>query len=88
MVVGASAGRWIDGLVRAYKARVVSPFVRQRLRPFLTRWSQQDLQVVKDLIEAGKVTPVIDRTYPLSEAPTAMRYLEAGHARGKIVIAV
>ena len=60
----------------------------QRLLPFLTKWSKQDLHVVKDLIEAGNVTPVIDRTYPLSEASEAMRYLEAGHARGKIVIRV
>jgi NADPH:quinone reductase-like Zn-dependent oxidoreductase len=49
---------------------------------------EQDMHLVKELIEAGKVTPVIDRTYPLSEAPEAMRYLEAGHARGKIVIRV
>jgi NADPH:quinone reductase-like Zn-dependent oxidoreductase len=88
VAVGGSPGRWIDGLGRAYKARVVSPLVRQRLRPFLTRWSNQDLQVVKGLIEAGKVTPVIDRTYPLRAASAAMRYLEAGHARGKIVITV
>jgi NADPH:quinone reductase-like Zn-dependent oxidoreductase len=88
VVIGGSAGRWIDGLGRANKARMLSPLVRQRLHPFLTRWSGQDLQVVKVLIEAGKVTPVIDRTYPLSEAAAAMRYLEAGHARGKIVIIV
>jgi NADPH:quinone reductase-like Zn-dependent oxidoreductase len=88
VVIGGSAGRWIDGLGRAYKARVLSPLLRQRLRPFLTKWSRQDLQVVTDLIEAGKVMPVIDRTYPLGEASQAMRYLEAGHARGKIVIRV
>jgi NADPH:quinone reductase-like Zn-dependent oxidoreductase len=88
VIIGGSAGRWIDGLGRANKARVLSPLLRQRLRPFLTRWSRQDLLVVKDLIEAGKVTPVIDRTYPLSDAPEAMRYLEAGHARGKIVLRV
>jgi NADPH:quinone reductase-like Zn-dependent oxidoreductase len=88
VVIGGSAGRWINGLGRAYKARLLSPFVGQRLLPFLTRWSKHDLQVVKDLIEAGKVTPVIDRTYPLTEASEAMRYLEAGHARGKIVIRV
>ena len=88
VVIGGSAGRWIDGLGRAYKARVLSPLARQRLRPFLTKWSQQDLHIVKDLIEAGNVTPVIDRTYPLREASQAMRYLEAGHARGKIVITV
>jgi NADPH:quinone reductase-like Zn-dependent oxidoreductase len=88
VVIGGSAGRWIDGLGRAYKARVLSPLVSQRLRPFLTTWSRQDLQVVKDLIEAGNLTPVIDRTYSLSEACEAMGYLEAGHARGKIVIRV
>ena len=88
VVIGGSAGRWINGLGRAYRARLLSPFVRQRLPPFLTRWSRQDLQVLKDLIEAGKVMPVIDRTYPLGEAREAMRYLEAGHARGKIVITV
>jgi NADPH:quinone reductase-like Zn-dependent oxidoreductase len=68
--------------------RVLSPFVSQRLQPFLTKWNQQDLHVLKELIEAGKVTPVIDRTYPLSEAAEAIRYLEGGHARGKIVITV
>ena len=88
VVIGGSAGRWINGLGRVNKARVLSPFVSQRLLPFLTKWSRQDLHVLKDLIEAGNVTPVIDRTYPLSEASEAMRYLEAGHARGKIVITV
>jgi NADPH:quinone reductase-like Zn-dependent oxidoreductase len=48
----------------------------------------EDLLVLKELIEAGKVTPVIDRTYPLSEVPEAIRYLEEGHARGKVVITV
>ena len=88
IVIGGSAGRWIDGLGRANKARVLSPFVSQRLRPFLTKWDNHDLHIVKDLIEAGKVTPVIDRTYPLNEAPEAIRYLEGGHARGKIVITI
>jgi NADPH:quinone reductase-like Zn-dependent oxidoreductase len=88
IVIGGSAGRWINGLGRANKARVLSPLVSQRLYPFLTKWNKQDLHVVKDLIEAGKVTPVIDRTYPLNEAPEAIRYLEGGHARGKIVITV
>jgi len=88
VVIGGSAGRWINGLGRANKARVLSLFVSQRLLPFLTKWSKQDLHVVKDLIEAGDVTPVIDRTYSLSEAPEAMRHLEEGHARGKVVITV
>lgn len=88
VVIGGSAGRWIDGLGRANKARVLSVLVRQRLRPFLTRWSTQDLEVVKGLIEAGEVSPVIDRTYPLGAVAEAMRYLEAGHATGKVVIRV
>jgi len=88
VTIGGSAGRWINGLGRQNKLRLLSPFVSQRLQPFLTKWSQQDLHVLRELIEAGKVTPVIDRTYRLSEAPEAMRYLEGGHARGKIVITV
>jgi NADPH:quinone reductase-like Zn-dependent oxidoreductase len=88
VIIGGSAGRWINGLGRENKVRVLSPFVSQRLQPFLTKWNRQDLHVLKELIEAGKVTPVIDRTYPLSEAPEAIRYLEGGHARGKVVITV
>jgi NADPH:quinone reductase-like Zn-dependent oxidoreductase len=68
--------------------RLLSPFVSQTLRKFHTTWNRQDLQLLKDLIESGKVTPVIGRIYPLSATPEAMRYLEGGHARGKIVISV
>jgi NADPH:quinone reductase-like Zn-dependent oxidoreductase len=57
--------------------------VRRRLRPFVSRERREDLVVLKELIEVGKVTPVIDRTYPLSEAPAAIRYLEEGHAGGE-----
>jgi NADPH:quinone reductase-like Zn-dependent oxidoreductase len=56
------------------------------MAPLLARNSRDDLAVLRELIEAGKVTPVIDRTYPLSEVPEAIRYLEEGHARGKVVI--
>lgn len=69
-------------------ARLLSPLVSQTLRTFHTSWNRQDLQLLKDLIESGKVTPVIDRTYPLNATGEAMRYLEAGHARGKIVISM
>jgi NADPH:quinone reductase-like Zn-dependent oxidoreductase len=54
----------------------------------MSKERRQDLLTLKDLIEAGKLTPVIDRTYPLSEAPQAIRYLEQGHARGKVVLTV
>jgi len=51
--------------------RVLSPFVSQQLRPFLTRWNRQDLNLLKELAEVGKLTPVIDRAYPLNEAAGA-----------------
>jgi NADPH:quinone reductase-like Zn-dependent oxidoreductase len=86
VVIGGTAGRWINGMGRAYQARLLSPFVRQRLRPFLTKCSQADLVMLKELVEDGKVMPVIDRMYRLSEARQAMRYLEEGHASGKVVI--
>jgi NADPH:quinone reductase-like Zn-dependent oxidoreductase len=88
VLIGGSAGRWIDGLGRVVKARVLSAFVRQRLAQFTAQVTNEDMVVLKELIEAGKVTPVIDRTYPLSETPEAIRYLEEGHARGKVVITV
>ena len=83
---GESDGRLIGPLDRIIKALLLRPFVRQRLVPFEAKRSGDDLRVVKELIEAGTVTPVIDRTYPLSDVPEAIRYLEEGHARGKIII--
>jgi NADPH:quinone reductase-like Zn-dependent oxidoreductase len=85
---GTAGGRWTGTLGRTVKALVMSPFLRQRLRPFISKEKNGDLVVLKELIEAGKVIPVIDRTYPLSEAPDAIRHLEEGHARGKVVITV
>jgi NADPH:quinone reductase-like Zn-dependent oxidoreductase len=83
---GESSGRWVGPMDRIVKAAALSPFVPQTLAPFEAKQSRDDLQVLKDLIEAGKLTPVIDRTYPLRETPEALRYLEKGHARGKVVI--
>ena len=60
----------------------------QKLGTFVSRENHEDMIVLKELIEAGKITPVIDRTYPLSEVPEAIRYMRAGHARGKVVITV
>jgi NADPH:quinone reductase-like Zn-dependent oxidoreductase len=85
---GESDGRWIGPVGRMVKAVALSPFVSQRLGPFEAKPSQEDLRLLKELIEAGTVSPVIDRTYPLSEVPEAIRYLEQGHARGKVVITV
>ncbi len=80
-------GRWIGGyLARALRALALSPFVSQRLRPFAATSKSEDLVVLTGLIEAGKVTPVIDRTYPLSETAKALSHYGEGHTRGKVVI--
>lgn len=81
------AGRWIGSYLRtAIKALAISPFVSQRLRPFAATDESEDLVVLKDLIESGQVTPVIDRTYPLRETAKALRHYGEGHTRGKLVI--
>ncbi|MDJ0343474.1 NAD(P)-dependent alcohol dehydrogenase [Streptomyces sp. H10-C2] len=85
---GEEGGRWFGGVDRQLRALLLSPFVRQNLRVLLARPRQEDLQSLAELIEAGKVTPVLDRTYSLGEVPDALQYLEKGHARGKIVITV
>ncbi len=73
---------------RNVRALALSPFVGQRLVSMLATIRAADLESLKDLIEAGKITPVIDRTYPLGEAPAAVAYQQQGHARGKVVITV
>jgi NADPH:quinone reductase-like Zn-dependent oxidoreductase len=88
LVGGEEGGRWIGGMERQLRALATSPFVRQKLRMFVAKERYQDLLVLTELIEAGKVTPIIDRTYPLPETPEAIRYLEEGRARGKVVIKV
>ena len=90
VIVGAPGnGRRILPIVaRLLAAKVMSRFGTQKLLPFLAKNSNEDLLLLKDLIESGKVRPVIDRTYPLRETAAAMRYLEEGHARGKVVITV
>jgi NADPH:quinone reductase-like Zn-dependent oxidoreductase len=89
IVGGDGGGRWTGGFFRGMlRAPVVSLFVGQRLRGLASKVKKEDLITLTELIEAGSVTPVIDRTFPLIEAPDAIRYLEQGHARGKIVITV
>lgn len=89
IVGGEGGGRWLGGFDRQIlRAPALSLFVSQALRPFMSKERAEDLVVLTELIEAGKVTPVIDRTYPLSEVPDAVRYLAQGHARGKVVITV
>jgi NADPH:quinone reductase-like Zn-dependent oxidoreductase len=69
-------------------AMAASRFVRQRLTTFIAKQRASDLERLTDLIEAGKLTPAVDKTYPLDQVPEAMRYLEAGKARGKVAITV
>jgi len=87
-VGGPDKGRWIGPLGRSVRMAVLSPAVSQRMVFFLARLNKADLAVLRELVEAGKVTPVIDRTYPLGETARAIGYLEEGHARGKVAITV
>jgi NADPH:quinone reductase-like Zn-dependent oxidoreductase len=83
---GETGGRWLGGTDRQIRALVLSRFVSQRLGTFISRENHEDLMVLKELIEAGRLTPAIERSYRLSEVPEAIRHLEQGRARGKLVI--
>jgi NADPH:quinone reductase-like Zn-dependent oxidoreductase len=85
---GTSGGRWTGTLGRTLAALALSAVVPRQGRPFVALGDRADLLILKELLETRKVAPVIDRTYPLAEVPEAFRYLEQGHARGKVVIAV
>jgi NADPH:quinone reductase-like Zn-dependent oxidoreductase len=85
---GESEGRWIGPLDHVIKALVLSAFVSQKMASFTVKPNKEDLQLLKQFIEDGTLTPVIDRTYPLAQVPEAIRYLEEGHAQGKVVITV
>ena len=82
---GEDGGRW-TGMSRQLQALARSPFTRQRLTMLISRQRHADLETLARLIEAGRLTPVIGKTYPLHQAPDAMRHLQAGHARGKLVL--
>jgi NADPH:quinone reductase-like Zn-dependent oxidoreductase len=86
VVVGGPGGRWISPADRMAKAVVLSRLVRRTLLPFFARTTKDDLLVLKELAETGQLTPVIDRTYPLSQIADAIRYVETMRARGKVVI--
>jgi NADPH:quinone reductase-like Zn-dependent oxidoreductase len=89
VIVGSETdGRWTGGFGRSIRASLLSRFVSHNLVAFVNSENAEDLTVLTDLIEAGKVKPVIDGVYLLSQAPRAMHYLEEGHVRGKIAISV
>jgi NADPH:quinone reductase-like Zn-dependent oxidoreductase len=83
---GPNDGGLIGPLARPVKALLLSPFISQKMGMMMAEIRQEDLTAMRDLMEAGKVTPVIDKTYPLSQVREAMKYLEAGHARGKVIL--
>lgn len=88
IVGGPKTNRWIGPLSHVIKIRLASLRASQKVVFFVANFNREDFAVLKELLEAGKITPVIDRTYPLSETAGAMRYLGTGHARAKVVITV
>jgi NADPH:quinone reductase-like Zn-dependent oxidoreductase len=88
IVGGEGGGRWFGGIHRQLGAQLLSMFVGQKLGTFIAKQNGEDLVALKELIEAGKVTPVIGTTFPLQKVPEAIRSLTEGHARGKVVITI
>jgi NADPH:quinone reductase-like Zn-dependent oxidoreductase len=88
IVGGETGGRWLGGFDRGLRAPVLSRFVGQQLGTFICSENAADLRVLAGLIESGQVTPVIDKTYPLGQTTDAIRYLQDGNARGKVVITI
>jgi NADPH:quinone reductase-like Zn-dependent oxidoreductase len=88
VVGGPNKGRWLGPLARSLRMAIASPVVSQRLFSFIAKQNTTDLAALRDLLQNGAITPVIDRTYPLAEAAEAISYLEQGHATGKVVITV
>jgi NADPH:quinone reductase-like Zn-dependent oxidoreductase len=86
IVGGEGGGRWLGGLDRQLRAMLLSPFSAQKLTTFVSRENAEDLTELADLVDSGQVTPVIDRVFALDETADAIGHLEAGHARGKVVV--
>ena len=85
---GPNDSQWIGPFGRVINTVVLSPFMSQKMGMMMADLNHNDLTILADMMQSGKVKPVIDRTYKLSEVPDAIRYLEQGHARGKVVITV
>lgn len=88
IVGGEQGGKVTGGFGRSVRAPLLSPFVRQRLTMLVNQETARDLEPLSDLIDAGSVAPSLDSTFPLEQAPEAMRRLEAGLVRGKVAISV
>ena len=85
---GEEGDRWIGGVDRQLRAMATSPFISQSLRTYIAEPRQEELELLANLFDTGALTVALDRTFPLAEAADAMRYLEAGHARGKVAITI
>ena len=88
IIIGGENRKWIGPFARALRAIVLSRFISQEMLMFLAKPSKQDLITLSGLMTSGKVTPVIDRRYTLNDVAEAVRYVEAGHARGKVIVMV
>ena len=88
VIVGGSGGRWLMGFGRTLRAVALSPFVSQDLRQFMSSTNKEDLVTLRELLEDGKVAPVVDRTFPLSETSEAIDYVGRRHTQGKTVVTV
>ena len=88
LIGGEGGDRWMGGFDRHFRAMALSPFVRQDLRMLASVERGEDLAALHELIEAGKLTPIVDRVFPLAEAADAMRHLESGRVAGKVVLSV
>ena len=88
IVGGETDGRFLGGFARQLRAQLVSPFFTQKMKLFGAKETAADLIVLRELFESAKVAPAVDRTFPLVESAAAVRYLQDGHARGKVVISV
>ena len=88
IVGGETSGKWLGGSDRQVRAMVLSMFVSQKLGTFIAAGKQEDLLVLAQLVEAGQLTPAVDRTFSLDEAPKAIRHVDEGHARGKVVVTI
>lgn len=88
VIVGASEGKWVAPIARMLAAELLSRLGSQRLVGHLTDTRREDLETMNEMIESGKVKPMIDRCYPLAEVSDALRYLETMHARAKVIIQV
>jgi len=85
---GGKSGRWVAPMPRFIAAPILSRFSSRKVVPVMAKWSKGDLTLIGKLIATEKITPVMDRSYPLREIPEAIRYLEEGHARGKVIVTV